>query len=640
MESHAASRRSASSPPRSLPPTAPDSSSAHSAPHAAYQESQPSHPDSTSPSTDGGRHPRGKRNRTRPRDKQILEAAYAQDAKPDKAARLELANQIPSMTEKNVQIWFQNRRQNDRRKSRPLPQDFVQRLIDGRVRVVPSDLNMELSKDASGLPIPQPGQPVMGLPDHSDSVSCHSDVEPGTLREALQERKGPITWEGIGSSFVEAAGPGPLGPVERPGEPRPVPSRSFSGSTGYVSNRRNPTAVCGPAPKPRCDDPFSSGPSPITCPPQPQHGVGPHLVSMFHPPSLPPSRCFLSTSLDGKAEVAQAIASPPRPTISPAAVDPPGLPEPSRRSCPSFPEFNPSLPPIRSLPPRLSRGRSRDVLAWESCCGSESLEDALTVQAKHESSGSALGAISLVRSTSSTSVANLEQSIGAKRSSPLAGNEAARRSGVTKRPKLSNASSSLGRLETTPAAPSTTKHNIRRTVSNIRPNKPETTTSLVSGNDSDKENWSPDEDGNPRRFRRVASTLTSSGRRPLPSGAPPSSSSKQLDTNDRHPRRTPLQGSRPGSFAARRALTSPAGGWNSQQYRQGKRARRRSQSPVKIFEDGGGGGGGEDENEENGDDDDDDVAQFMRAANVSPSKQKDVEVAEGLLSLRWAHGGM
>ncbi|KAL1960434.1 hypothetical protein VTO42DRAFT_7733 [Malbranchea cinnamomea] len=63
---------------------------------------------------------RQKRRRTSPEDYAILEAEYQRNPKPDKATRASIVSRV-SLGDKEVQIWFQNRRQNDRRRSRPLP---------------------------------------------------------------------------------------------------------------------------------------------------------------------------------------------------------------------------------------------------------------------------------------------------------------------------------------------------------------------------------------------------------------------------------------------------------------------------------------------------------------------------------------
>ncbi|OAX81791.1 hypothetical protein ACJ72_03869 [Emergomyces africanus] len=67
---------------------------------------------------------RQKRRRTSPEDQKILETEYQRNPKPDRATRAEIVKRV-TLGEKEVQIWFQNRRQNDRRRSKPLnPEDF------------------------------------------------------------------------------------------------------------------------------------------------------------------------------------------------------------------------------------------------------------------------------------------------------------------------------------------------------------------------------------------------------------------------------------------------------------------------------------------------------------------------------------
>jgi hypothetical protein len=87
---------------------------------------------------DSEKHPKGKRKRTVAKDKMILEEAYSSNPKPDKQARLDIVQRV-SLNEKEVQIWFQNRRQNDRRKARPLSPQEVAALQFGGMNVIPSD---------------------------------------------------------------------------------------------------------------------------------------------------------------------------------------------------------------------------------------------------------------------------------------------------------------------------------------------------------------------------------------------------------------------------------------------------------------------------------------------------------------------
>ncbi|KAK2796000.1 hypothetical protein FQN51_009545 [Onygenales sp. PD_10] len=67
---------------------------------------------------------RQKRRRTSPDDQKVLEAEYQRNPKPDRATRADIVTRV-TLGEKEVQIWFQNRRQNDRRRSKPLdPAEF------------------------------------------------------------------------------------------------------------------------------------------------------------------------------------------------------------------------------------------------------------------------------------------------------------------------------------------------------------------------------------------------------------------------------------------------------------------------------------------------------------------------------------
>lgn len=118
---------------------------------------------------------------------------------------------------------------------------------------------------------------------------------------------------------------------------------------------------------------------------------------------------------------------------------------------------------------RIPSGRSRDARTWEFCCDTDA-RDELTTQAENESSGSAVAAISLLRSTSTSNL----KSNGNKRNAPAPKMESV---GHGKKPKLGRASSSLVRL-----------HGSDKTL-------------LVSpSGDSDKENWLPqDGSGNSQR---------------------------------------------------------------------------------------------------------------------------------------------
>ncbi|KAJ8123606.1 hypothetical protein ONZ43_g484 [Nemania bipapillata] len=121
------------------------------------------------------KHPKGKRKRTTSQDKTILEAAYNSNPKPDKAARLDIVKRV-SLNEKEVQIWFQNRRQNDRRKSRPLSPQEIEALRYGNgMRVLSSDpLSASIEQASAPMALPNAAE----LPRSSSTESTTPlDVE-------------------------------------------------------------------------------------------------------------------------------------------------------------------------------------------------------------------------------------------------------------------------------------------------------------------------------------------------------------------------------------------------------------------------------------------------------------------------------
>jgi hypothetical protein len=168
-------------------------------------------------------------------------------------------------------------------------------------------------------------------------------------------------------------------------------------------------------------------------------------------------------------------------------------------------------------------------------------------------------------------------------------------------------------------------------------------------NDSDKENWSPDEDGNPRSFRTTTVPPSSSGRHPLPSAARSMAAAKLDGSNNtnRNPRRTTtaaaLQEPRRRAVASLQRGSTAPGSWSSYaaRRRQGGGGRPslqgRSQSALEIYEDGA---GGSEEEDDDGEDREDAACERLLemcggVGGVSPSKEKAVAAATGLLSLKW-----
>lgn len=375
-------------------------------------------------------------------------------------------------------------------------------------------------------------------------------------------------------------------------------------------------------------------------------------------PLLPPpqsSKFRLSMSVEGKAEL---LPQPSPPRLSPSALSDSSVP-------PDRPYLHRShsvagsitLPPISTLtasleadvpppqlqdlqqpqprfPPRLYRSRSRDVHAWELACEANSGEhrDELTAYAERESSGSAIAAISLLRTLSSNShphaltyshpspithTGHVLQCNTAKRN---ARPNAQHHQHQAKKPKLSRSSSSVARLQTDSVNTTTNKPLMRRDTPGVDTNelKKVKMPTLLSpgGDDSDKENWSPD-DGL-ASFRVSQRPPTS--RRPLPS-APLTKpiSSAALPK----PRRRMLEDGT-NRFMLGRSSTAPVA------------RRKKAGLPIEIFEDCGDDADGSDNEEQRwprrDGAADDEVERFMRG-EVSPSKKGAASAIAGLLAL-------
>ncbi|KAH6651096.1 hypothetical protein F5144DRAFT_598509 [Chaetomium tenue] len=614
----------------SLPPPSPpaaaspsDSLQSNTTTPAASQQSLPPTSDPASPSAMGQRHPReqhprGKRNRTSPADKAVLVKAYSEKPQPNQEEIAEITSRV-SMNKQAVRIWFQNRRQNDRRKARPLSPQLIESITQGRISVSRfGELPEHTSFNAGSFP---GSSQSMSTPEqratssaHSDAASCPSEGAPASLRRVVHPG-GSISFE--------------------PAEP---PSWPLSGTPGYLSNRRNTIgALLLPSTSGRPES-FRSEPFSSSCPlPSDDHDA------FGWKSSSQPSQFRLSTSMSGQAEI--TAESPPRPSRVLSPVEPLlGLdiasPSELRRSV--------SSASLARRAPGLRRSRSSNVQVWEDCANKETREDPLIKQAKHESSGSAIAQIGLLRFSSATGSPALDQSCSnssgraKRRTHPTAATPDAR-TAISKRARLERSWSTQARIETTPAL--SQRHNAQpsRPVSAHPAGKPKPTNGLdhlsLLASEEDKENWSPDEDGNPRPFRRTLSTgnasLASSGRHRLPSGPP---SSKTL--TNRNPRRTSQHP--PESRASlTRAATSPSS-WSaySKQYRTGGGiSRRRSPvkprgtSPLLVYEDEDGV-----RHEKTAADrffKADHIDRFVAADDASPSKKVAVAAAN-LIALKFA----
>ncbi|SPJ78040.1 related to LIM homeobox protein [Fusarium torulosum] len=529
---------------------------------------------------DSEKHPKGKRKRTAAKDKMILEEAYSSNPKPDKQARLDIVQRV-SLNEKEVQIWFQNRRQNDRRKSRPLSQQEYAALQFGNMHVITSDPIANTttpSKPEKAFPVTDPN--VSRFADHISAPPRRFDQTPSMPRSHSDHvNSTPVSMNHDRSyRFYPDVTPNRIDPSlshEAHGHSHSL-SGSMSSNVGYLANRWNPGAgsfSTPPAMSRSGDDSFRYDhfpPSSCTS----------ERSSFTHSQS----KVRLSMSLDGKAELVSNQGSPSREMPPRPSSTTPSLPQVRQRNLQRSQSTIPAvtLPPItaltNTLPPRLMRGRSRDVHAWESCADAEN-RDELTAQAENESNGSAIAAINLLRSSS-----GVQPPSTAKRNASMMKPQ---RPQQAKKARLDPSGSSFSRLET----------ELDETEKADREYGKVKVSMLVSptGGDSDKENLTPDED---------ASSPDPYHRRPLPPA------SKPVSENPRRVGRV-LQEQKSPNLFANRANTAPS------------RPRSIIKEGLEIFEDRMKSAMPSRENE---------VEKFMRGS-ISPSKKPDMDCVAGLLSL-------
>ncbi|KAI0486439.1 hypothetical protein F4859DRAFT_470372 [Xylaria cf. heliscus] len=626
------------------------------------------------------KHPKGKRKRTTSQDKTILESAYNSNPKPDKAARLDIVKRV-SLNEKEVQIWFQNRRQNDRRKSRPLSPQEIEALRYGNgMRVLSSDA-MPASIEPLPAPIALPNaaelpqaSPIgattpVDLGEHPVSpkhVVSQNGTRPSSPQALEAQRPDRDAMTGLEvKNTLTSVPPSPTRVIGSEGE-----SHTHAGVSatpiGYMADRwftRDSFSTPSTGEK-SFDDSFryewDARRATID--------IGNSRLSSFsstssageHPPVLQPhssssSKVRLSLSLDGKAELISAQQSPPRRA--------PQLPLNTEILPPVFGNrtlhrsrsalSGITLPPISTLtknlgahfPPQFTRGRSRDVHAWESCCEADT-RDELTRQAENESSGSAVAAISLMRSSSSSaSLSNLIHNHHSHSQPPS--HPGVLQPNPGKRNTLSTARVSLDRkprLARAKTSPPVTRYisieesgklaDVEADEDHLEPEKKKRKKQgqqfdiLSPSGDSDKENWSPGENGNSNR------------QHPLQAPEAGVSPTKQATALPRNPRRVGRILGDQDETTKRLFLNSSADAKKRQTNRAntapipGQRLRKPGDAAVAIFEDGE--NTACDEKGERlpreGKRDDEDVERFMRG-ELSPSKRPDMDCVAGLLSL-------
>lgn len=442
-------------------------------------------------------------------DEDILKAEYQRNQKPDKAARLEIVRRV-ALGEKEVQIWFQNKRQNDRRRSRPaqsyeiLPHSSSS--FDERTSTAPmsSFLSDTGTQDDDAQEHDTEGNALTTTPPQVTPVSSVTPLSKSTIdaasaiaRATVELLPTPQSTAKTGSQIAEVF-PYPstdphsydIAPTEL-GSSQPAPSSQDSTQSagvrpGYLANRRSASYI-----KLNEEEPSSQN-------------INASIDSAQQPSrSMKRSHSFirLSMTVDGKARVitdADQSPSPPRSQPPPGRFA--GRTAGLRRSY-SAAGLNEKFREIASQErsPKIARtsiGRSRDSRAWEFWCDPDA-RNSLSEKADQERSGSAADAIGLIRANSR----------GVLRSSPSKRNaQLFMRQDSTKRLRddglksprtgLVRASTSYGRLQTKSpnAIPTPDKNKCSDTDNDLD----------IPQTESDKENWEPDDQHQgPRRNRMV-----------------------------------------------------------------------------------------------------------------------------------------
>ncbi|EMC99007.1 hypothetical protein BAUCODRAFT_120297 [Baudoinia panamericana UAMH 10762] len=402
-----------------------------------------------------------KRKRTSPDDQATLEAAYQLDSKPDKTARLELVKQV-ALSEKEVQIWFQNRRQSSRRRSRPLlPHEIVQYQLARHAHIAP-DIQAAVLPPSPLVGQMRPSHRISAsdsLPQHASTVCVAAAGQYG--REAADSSSNVVT-----AASIAMAAPSTF--YRADAQLAGAPNVSYA-----AVQDSNGSSACGYKAIALVNNTIRQ---------QPATGL-PSTQSAYAAPRGKKSQSFvrLSMSSDGKACVTTKNGSSPSPPRAASMLIPPM-------------DFNAALSVTGNTSAvtgsdgvrrtsRSSSGRSRDSRAWQFWCDKDARSE-LEQKAVDDVSGSAADAIGLLRSASGRRILG---SVPATINSKLA-----QRAKGVHRTKLERRRGCLQRANTTLGRLQSRLDGSEKVMPKLK-GYDSTLSAHVPGNDSDKENWSPSE---------------------------------------------------------------------------------------------------------------------------------------------------
>ncbi|KAI9886854.1 MAG: hypothetical protein M1823_001353 [Watsoniomyces obsoletus] len=427
---------------------------------------------------------RQKRRRTSPEDQAILEAEYQRNSKPDKAARLKIVEQV-ALGEKEVQIWFQNRRQNFRRKEKPLlphelpppPPPSTQQQHPGSVMNIAA-ITSSVDEGVTG---------ALDDPFRADAVSQQqSRVQPSTpsaiTNHLIASARTALSFNASQGSQTSAT----LSPFEADTSFETVPTEVNSSqytSNGIDHSRRGKTGS-------RDLSMLSYG-----RPPTLTNSQTPLLASRRSSSSLQ-----LRLSFDGKAQVVEADEDDDPFGWSQPIITTRGHPSQHRirglqRSHSAILSSEEFRPPSTGLTPPRGKfsaiGRLPGSREWEIFC------DGSTIENRQMMSGGVVrrGELSVdvvPRFNLHRPLPAIKSMIPSRRESSSSKRAAATTN--SKIPKLGRATSSLARLQT--YSESADEPPLKRKPS------PSSTQLHVEGGESDKENCAPEDEVQPQGLRQ------------------------------------------------------------------------------------------------------------------------------------------
>lgn len=292
--------------------------------------------------------------------------------------------------------------------------------------------------------------------------SSYESNSPEDREEELQHHSRESTPPALEKS--EQTLPPLSGPVQRESTSTatniPVPSSSAHAQpVGYIANRRSAASL------------LQQGTSEQSEPTEVVEAVPGRRIKKTA------SFVRLSLNAEGKAEVVTKDAASPSPPRPPQTL----LPD-------VVPSTVPTAPAANQLQKSFS-GRSRDSRSWEFWCDKESRSE-FENTAERDASGSAAGAIGLLRTTSGRSILG---NLSSKRNAAFSTQQPNKRSKTEhKRPPLQRSNTSMGRLQGRPAEGIRKAPKLKHSESAAPlPGK---------GTESDKENMSPHSDVEFDRF--------------------------------------------------------------------------------------------------------------------------------------------